>query len=67
MNTKLQQLTHSQLTALLNVERKKFVKALDYNSAPSILEEIIESIKKIEEVLAQKEGKNKKGDNQQVA
>jgi hypothetical protein len=68
MEKKLQQLTTSQLTDLLNLERKKFLKALDYNSSPSMLEEIMDTIKIIEKVLAQKENKSKKdNNNQQVA
>ena len=68
MDKKLQQLTVSQLGDLLNVERRKFLKALDYNSSPSMLEEIMDTIKAIEIVLAQKENNSKSGsDNQQVA
>lgn len=68
MDKKLQQLTSFQLTDLLNLERKKFLKALDYNSSPSMLEEIMETIKIIEKVLAEKEEKSNKDNNsQQVA
>jgi hypothetical protein len=68
MEKKLQQLTVSQLIDLLNAERRKFLKALDYNSSPSILEEIMDTIKTIEKVLAQKESKSKPdNNNQQVA
>ncbi len=66
MDNKIQALTVSQLTELLSLERKKFLKALDYNSSPSILEEIIETIKLLEKEIAQKENKSNNS-NQQVA
>lgn len=65
MEKKLQQLTAPQLTNLLNAERRKFLKALDYNSSPSILEEIMDTIKTIEKVLTQKENNSKSGNNNQ--
>ena len=65
MDKNLQQLSVTQLTNLLSLERKKFLKALDYNSPPSMLEEIMETIKIIEQEIARKE--NKYNNNQQVA
>lgn len=52
MNNKLQTLTTDELVALLHQERKKFLVALDYGSTASDLEEIRESIREFETIIA---------------
>ncbi len=55
MNIKLQALTNDELVTLLNQERKKFIRAIDYGSSASDLEEIKEYIKELESLIASRQ------------
>ena len=55
MNKKLQALSTDELVNLLHQERKKFLVAIDYGSTASDLEEIRESIKELEALIASRD------------
>lgn len=55
MNNYLLGLSKTELTELLQNERKKFIRAIDHGSPASHLEAIREIIRSIEAALAQKE------------
>ena len=52
MNQKLLLLTTDELIHLLNLERKKFIVAIDYGSSGSDLQEIRDNIKELEAIIA---------------
>jgi hypothetical protein len=55
MNNYLLRLSKAELTGLLENERKKFLKALEYDSPASHLEEIRDTIRSIQAALENKE------------
>ena len=55
MNQQLQALPTDELVHLLHQERKKFLAAIDYSSSASVLEEIRESIKELEALIASRD------------
>jgi hypothetical protein len=55
MNVKLQSLPTEEIISLLNLERKKFLRAIDYGASGSDLEEIRDAIKELESLVSSRD------------
>jgi hypothetical protein len=58
MNAKLQSLPTEEIVSLLNLERKKFLRAIDYGTSGSDLEEIRDAIRELESMVSSRESKD---------